>query len=63
VYHVLRLLALLEWSKDEIGEHVIALQAGGLGQAKPTDRPRLLSDNGSSYVAGGLGKWLDADKI
>jgi hypothetical protein len=37
--------------------------AGWVGQAKPTDRPRLLSDNGSSYVAGGLGKWLDADKI
>ncbi|HKH02854.1 MAG TPA: IS3 family transposase [Bradyrhizobium sp.] len=35
-----------------------ALQASGLDQAKPTDRPRLLSDNGSSYVAGDLAKWL-----
>ena len=24
-----------------------------------TQRPRLLSDNGSSYVAGDLGKWLE----
>ena len=35
-----------------------ALQASGLDQAKPTNRPRLLSDNGSSYVAGDLAKWL-----
>ena len=36
----------------KIGEHVIVLQASGLDQAKPTDRPRLLSDNSSSHVAG-----------
>ena len=30
---------------------------------KPTDRPRLLSDNGSSYVAGDLAKWLGARNI
>ena len=36
----------------KIGEHVIVLQASGLDQAKPTDRPRLLSDNDSSHVAG-----------
>ena len=29
----------------------LALQASGLDQAKPTDRPWLLSDNGSSYVS------------
>jgi len=40
-----------------------ALRASGLDQAKPTDRPRLLSDNGSSYVAGDLAKWLDARYI
>jgi putative transposase len=32
----------------------LALRARGLAQAKPADRPRLLSDNGSSYVAGDL---------
>jgi transposase InsO family protein len=29
----------------------LALQASGLDQARPADRPRLLSDNGSSYIA------------
>ena len=41
----------------------LALQASGLHEARPTQRPRLLSDNGSSYVAGDLAKWLDAHKI
>jgi len=41
----------------------LALRASGLHQAKPADRPRLLSDNGSSYVAGDLAKWLDTHKI
>src|SRR5262250_2393477 len=36
----------------------LALRASGLDQATPADRPRLLSDNGSSYVAGDLAKWL-----
>ena len=40
-----------------------ALQASGLDQAKPADRPRLLSDNGSSYVAGDLAKWLNDRNI
>jgi putative transposase len=36
----------------------LALQASGLQEASPGQRPRLLSDNGSSYVAGDLAKWL-----
>jgi putative transposase len=36
----------------------LALRASGLDQATPADRPRLLSDNASSYVAGDLAKWL-----
>src|SRR4030081_3115791 len=39
------------------------MQASGLHEAKPAQRPRLLSDNGSSYIAGDLAKWLDALKI
>ena len=35
-----------------------ALHASGLHEAAPVQRPRLLSDNGSSYVAGDLAKWL-----
>jgi len=41
----------------------LALQATGLDQARPADRPRLLSDNGSSYIAGDLAKWLDTRNI
>ena len=41
----------------------LALQASGLHQAEPTQRLRLLSDNGSSYIAGDLAKWLDARNI
>jgi putative transposase len=41
----------------------LALRASGLDQATPTGRPRLLSDNGSSYVAGELAEWLENRKI
>ena len=34
----------------------LALQASGLHEAGITQRPRLLSDNGSSYIAGDLAK-------
>ncbi len=37
----------------------LALQASGLDQAKVVHRPRLLSDNGSSYVSADLAEWLD----
>ena len=36
-----------------------ALQASGLNQVKVLHRPRLLSDNGPSYVSSELGKWLE----
>jgi transposase InsO family protein len=36
----------------------MALAASGLDQADVRQRPRLLSDNGSSYVAGDLADWM-----
>src|SRR5437016_10718266 len=36
----------------------LALQASGLDPAILADRPRLLSDNGSSYIADDLANWL-----
>jgi putative transposase len=36
----------------------LALAASGCDSAKVVHRPRLLSDNGSSYVAGDLAHWL-----
>lgn len=41
----------------------MALTASGLDQATVLHRPRLLSDNGSSYVAADLAEWLDDRKI
>ena len=37
----------------------LALKASGLGKATVLHRPRLLSDNGSSYISADLAKWLD----
>ncbi len=37
----------------------LALQASGCDQATVVHKPRLLSDNGSSYVAGDLAEYLD----
>ena len=37
----------------------LALEASGLESAKVHHRPRLLSDNGPSYVSAELGDWLD----
>ena len=36
----------------------LALKASGLDQVKVLHRPRLLSDNGPSYVSSELGDWL-----
>jgi len=41
----------------------LALRRTGLDQVTVLHRPRLLSDNGSSYVAGDLAEWLDNKKI
>ena len=36
----------------------LALEASGLSEATIAHRPRLLSDNGSSYISGELADWL-----
>ena len=41
----------------------LALKTSGLDQAKVIHRPRLLSDNGSSYIAADLAKWLDGQNM
>ena len=41
----------------------LALKASGLSQAKVVHRPRLLSDNGSSYISADLAKWLDGQNM
>ena len=37
----------------------LALAAAGIDTARVIHRPRLLSDNGSSYISADLAKWLD----
>ena len=41
----------------------VALKASGLDQATVIHRPRLLSDNGSSYISADLAKWLDGQNM
>ena len=41
----------------------VALQGSGLNQVKVLHRPRLLSDNGPSYVSSELGEWLEDNGI
>jgi putative transposase len=41
----------------------LALSASGLDQVTIVHRPRLLTDNGASYIAGDLAKWLDSRGI
>jgi putative transposase len=46
---------------DDLLPHLdLALSAAGLDHVTVVHKPRLLSDNGSSYVAGDLAKWLEA---
>jgi transposase InsO family protein len=41
----------------------LALKASGLDRVTVVHRPRLLSDNGSSYVSADLAKWLDGQDM
>ena len=41
----------------------LALQASGCDQATVLHKPRLLSDNGSSYISGDLADWLEDQKM
>jgi putative transposase len=41
----------------------LALAASGCDQVRVVHKPRLLSDNGSSYVSADLAQWLDAQNI
>ena len=46
-------------TKDVTDTLELALKASGCDQAKAVHKPRLLSDNGSSYISGDLAEWLD----
>ena len=49
---------------DDVTETLnLALKASGCDRAEAVHKPRLLSDNGSSYIAGDLAEWLEDQKI
>ena len=48
-------------AKDVTDTLDLALKASGCNQAKLAHKPRLLSDNGASYVAAELAQYLDAN--
>jgi hypothetical protein len=41
----------------------LALMASGCDQAHVPHKPKLVSDNGSSYIAGDLAEWLDEQRM
>jgi len=41
----------------------MALQASGCDQANVIHKPRLLSDNGASYIAGDLAEWMESQDM
>ena len=41
----------------------LAVTASGCDRPAVLHRPRLLSDNGSSYIAGDLARWLNDQRI
>ena len=47
-------------AKDVTDTLEMALEASGCDEAHVIHKPRLLSDNGSSYISGDLANWLGA---
>ena len=45
-------------TEDVVDTLKLALQASGCDRAKVMHKPRLLSDNGSSYISDDLAEWL-----
>ena len=45
-------------AEDVADTLTLALKASGCDRARVVHKPRLLSDNGSSYIAGDLADWL-----
>ena len=50
-------------AEDVTDTLTLALQASGLDQVHVVHRPRLLSDNGPSYISGDLARWLGERNI
>ena len=49
--------------EDVIDTLKLALKVSGCDQAKVVHKPRLPSDNGSSYISGDLADWLEDQEM
>ena len=58
-YIIARKLCTTMKAGDVTATLELALEASGCGQAEVIHKPRLLSDNGSSYISGDLADWLE----
>jgi len=50
-------------SRDVTETLELAMQASGCDQADVVHKPRLLSDNGSSYISGELADWIEDNEM
>ncbi len=50
-------------SRDVTETLELAMQASGCDQADLVHKPRLLSDNGSSYISGELADWMEDNRM
>jgi len=50
-------------SRDVTATLELAMQASGCDQADLVHKPRLLSDNGSSYISGELADWMEDNRM
>jgi hypothetical protein len=55
--------AIIGGISDDTDTLDLALAASGCDQARVVHKPRLPSDNGSSYVSAELAQWLDAQAM
>ena len=58
-----RILCTTMTSRDVTETLELALQASGCNQADAVQKPRLLSDNGSSYISGELTDWITDNEM
>ena len=56
-----RLEAVHDHARRRRHRHELALTASGCDSARVLHKPKLLSDNGPSYIAAELAEWIDAN--
>ena len=62
-YIIARKLCTTMRAGDVTETLTLALEAAGCDRAEGVHKPRLLSDNGSSYIASDLADWLEEQRM